>query len=67
MTTPRQTQNRAKFWNARISEAKTDQERATVWQNACRTVAAQAEKDGRPEVWAELVKHLHAFYRHHAG
>lgn len=67
MTTPRQAQNRAKFWNARLAEATTDQERATVWQNACRTLAAQAEKDGRLDVWRALTTHLHDFYKRNTG
>ncbi|WP_331759875.1 hypothetical protein [Streptomyces anulatus] len=67
MTTTRQAQNRAKFWNERIAEATTDQERATVWQNACRTLAAQAQREGRPDVWRALTNHLHDFYKHHAG
>lgn len=66
MSGTRQEQNRARFWSERVAAARTDQERATVWQNACRTVAVQAAKDGRPEVWADLVKHLHAFYRHYS-
>ncbi|MEW2085687.1 hypothetical protein [Streptomyces sp. NPDC005283] len=67
MTTPRQTQNRAKHWNARITEATTDQERAGVWYDACRTLARQAEREGRPDLWRALTKTLHDFYKHNGG
>ncbi|MDT0614452.1 hypothetical protein ACPZ13_00645 [Streptomyces sp. IPPR8] len=67
MTTPRQTQNRAKFWNARVAEAQSDQERAGVWYDACRTLARQAERDGKPNLWPALTKTLHDFYKNHGG
>ncbi|MGW0607803.1 hypothetical protein [Streptomyces sp. NPDC002640] len=67
MTTPRQTQNRAKFWNARVAEARTDQERAGVWYDACRTLARQAERDGKPDLWSALTKALHDFYKNNGG
>ncbi|ALC32318.1 hypothetical protein ACFY9H_31360 [Streptomyces bacillaris] len=67
MTTPRQTQNRAKHWNARIAEARSDQERAGVWYDACRTLARQAERDGKPSLWPALTRALHDFYKHNGG
>ncbi|QIB49498.1 hypothetical protein [Streptomyces aureoverticillatus] len=67
MTTPRQTQNRAKHWNARIAAATTDQERAGVWYDACRTLARQAERDGGPDLWRALTAHLHDFYKRNGG
>lgn len=67
MTTPRQTQNRAKHWNARIAEAKSDQERAGVWYDACRTLARQAERDNKPDLWRALTATLHDFYKNNGG
>ncbi|MFJ9551773.1 hypothetical protein [Streptomyces erythrochromogenes] len=67
MTTRRQTQNRAKHWNARIAEATTEKERAGVWYDACRTLARQAEREGKPNVWPALTKALHDFYKNNGG
>ncbi|MER6736534.1 MULTISPECIES: hypothetical protein [Streptomyces] len=67
MTTPRQTQNRANHWNARIQAAKSDQERAGVWYDACRTLARQAERDGKPDLWRALTATLHDFYKRNGG
>ena len=67
MTTPRQTQNRAKFWNERVGDAATDQERAGVWYDACRTLARQAEREGKPDLWRKLTAALHDFYKHNGG
>ncbi|WTX00951.1 hypothetical protein OG216_46850 (plasmid) [Streptomycetaceae bacterium NBC_01309] len=58
--------NRARHWNGRVASAQTDRDRAGVWYDASRTVAAQAERDGRPEVWADLVQTLHDFFQRHA-
>lgn len=57
--------NRAKHWNARVASAETDRDRAGVWYDASRTLASQAERDGHPEVWAELVQTLHGFFQRH--
>ncbi|MFI1386666.1 hypothetical protein [Embleya sp. NPDC020886] len=57
--------NRAKFWNDRLAGADSAEERATVWQNACRSLAVQAERDGRDEVWEALAECLHTFFREH--
>ncbi|MFJ3848322.1 hypothetical protein ACWDO6_20970 [Streptomyces sp. NPDC003674] len=67
MSTPRQTQNRAKHWNARIAEATTERERAGVWYDACRTLAIKAEREGRPEVWRKLTEELHDFFKRNGG
>ncbi|WP_032769733.1 hypothetical protein [Streptomyces sp. CNS654] len=66
-TTPRQTQNRAKHWNGRVAEATTDQERAGVWYDACRTLARQAEREGKPSLWPALTQVLHDFYKNNGG
>ncbi|MEQ4611510.1 hypothetical protein ABMX48_36870 [Streptomyces cavourensis] len=67
MTRPRQTQNRAKHWNARIAEARSNREQAGVWYDACRTLARQAERDGKPSLWPALTRVLHDFYKQHGG
>jgi len=57
--------NRAKFWNERLAAAATAEERATVWQNACRSLAIRAEREGSDEVWKALAECLHGFFREH--
>ncbi|MET8168860.1 hypothetical protein ABZT34_32195 [Streptomyces sp. NPDC005329] len=67
MSTPRQTQNRANHWNARIQTATTEKERAGVWYDAVRTLARQAERDGNPDLWRKLTATLHDFYKNNGG
>lgn len=57
--------NRARFWNEKLAAATTAEERATVWMNLCRSVAARAERDGDPKVWDDLAEHLHTFHNRH--
>ena len=57
--------NRAKFWNEKLAVAATARDRATVWQNAARSLAVQAERDGSDEVWEALAECLHGFFREH--
>lgn len=62
MTAGRRQANQAAHWNAKQQAASTPQERAAVWWDACRMVAHQHERSGNPQVWRELIDHLHRFY-----
>lgn len=57
--------NQAEFWNDKQTRATTPEARTAVWFDACRMVVRNAERNGRPELWDELAKHLHAFFQHH--
>lgn len=63
----RRRANQAKHWNARQAAATTPAATVSVWFDASRMVATQAEKNGDPEVWLHLAKHLHDFYKRYAG
>ncbi|MEU6054212.1 hypothetical protein ABZ829_27800 [Streptomyces xanthochromogenes] len=59
--------NQAAFWNEKQAKANSDKELAAVWHDACRMLARQADKDGRPPLWGPLAQHLHNFFQQHAG
>ncbi|MFI8085847.1 hypothetical protein ACIF6L_34285 [Kitasatospora sp. NPDC086009] len=63
----RRAQNKAKHWNAKQASATTPADRAAVWFDACRTLAAQAEKQGSVELFRKLEAQLHQFFLDHAG
>ncbi|MFJ2781549.1 hypothetical protein [Kitasatospora sp. NPDC087315] len=65
--TSRRAQNQAKHWNGKQADAQTSADRASVWFDACRSVAHRAEREGRPEVWTQLQHTLHDFFSRHSG
>ncbi|MYW04693.1 hypothetical protein GT354_41780 [Streptomyces sp. SID3343] len=57
--------NRAKFWNEKLAAAQSPEERATVWLNLARSVAARAERDGDTSVWDALAETAQEFHNRH--
>jgi hypothetical protein len=57
--------NRATFWNEKLAAATSPEERATVWMNLARSVAARAERDGDPSLWNALAETLQEFHSRH--
>ncbi|MFE9812431.1 hypothetical protein [Streptomyces sp. NPDC005548] len=63
----RQQQNEAAFWNQKQAAATTPKAVAAVWYDACRKVAANAEKNGGTDLYSALASHLHDFFQRHTG
>ncbi|MFF1358768.1 hypothetical protein [Streptomyces sp. NPDC058297] len=59
--------NQAEFWNDKQARATTPEQRVAVWFDACRMLARNAVKNGRPGLDDALAKHLHDFFQHHNG
>lgn len=55
--------NQAEFWNDKQARARTPEQRAAVWYDACRMTIRNARPSDQPRMWEALASHLHSFFQ----
>ncbi|MER6364451.1 hypothetical protein [Kitasatospora sp. NPDC001527] len=63
----RRRRNRREHWRegGEKARAKGPAAYAAYWWDVARSIAVEAERQGRPEVWNDLSSSLHKFFERH--